>query len=224
LGAETARHNSRVAVVAAVEIPAGSTIRNIAVVLLTEIEVPRTSLVVQREATRFRIAKLVPGNRSAGRAGICPAIAPEEPAWAIEPAEIVSAADLAEQALAIGRAVVEQIALEAETFLAVVAETETRLAAVREVQVVTTDRAPALAAAGVHRVLVLAEEVVEVAADADRSPGYESKIKKESIGASYEIRIYCGKPEISIPHGDAGVALNAGKYQCSATCRKAFLD
>lgn len=61
------------------EIPAGSTIRNIAAAPRMETEVPQTSLAVRLEETRFPIARLAPGNRWADRVAICPAIAPEEP-------------------------------------------------------------------------------------------------------------------------------------------------
>ena len=43
-----------------------------------ETEVPQTSLAVPHVETPYPIARLVPGNRLADRAGICPAIAPEE--------------------------------------------------------------------------------------------------------------------------------------------------
>ena len=76
LGAAIARRSSQLAA----EIPVGSTIRSIAAAPHMETEVPRTSLAVRHEGTRFQIVRRVPGNRLADRAEICLAIAPGEPA------------------------------------------------------------------------------------------------------------------------------------------------
>jgi len=78
LGAETARRNNQAAGAEAAEIPAGSTIRNIVAALRMETEEPRTSSAVRHVETHFPIARLVPGNKLAGRAEIWPAVAAEE--------------------------------------------------------------------------------------------------------------------------------------------------
>ena len=53
---------------------AGSTIRNIAVARRTGTEARRIGLAVRHAATRWPTARLVLGNKLAGRAAICPAI------------------------------------------------------------------------------------------------------------------------------------------------------
>ncbi len=78
LVAETAHRNNRAAAAEAAEIPAGNTIRNIAAAPRMVIEVPRTSLEVRLEETRFRIVRLAHGNRLADRAEIWPAVAEAE--------------------------------------------------------------------------------------------------------------------------------------------------
>jgi hypothetical protein len=78
LEVETAHRNNQAAGAEAGETAAGSTIRNIAAALRMETEVPRTSLAVRREETRFPIGRLVHGNRLADRAEIWPAVAAEE--------------------------------------------------------------------------------------------------------------------------------------------------
>jgi len=80
LGAETARRNNQVAGAEDAEIPAGSTIPNIAAALRMGTEVQLIGLVVQPAETPCPIARRMPGNRLAGRAEIWPAIGPEEPA------------------------------------------------------------------------------------------------------------------------------------------------
>lgn len=78
---------------------------------------------------------------------------------------------LAVQALATGRAEVEQIEWEAETFLAVVAETGMLSGAVPEAPRVTTDRAREPAAAAVPRAWDLEEAEVVVAVAAEGGEG-----------------------------------------------------
>jgi hypothetical protein len=82
LGTETALRNNQVAEAQgeAVEIPAGSTIRNIAAAPRMGTEVPRTGLAVRHAETPYPIARLVPASRLAGKAEIWPAVAAEEPA------------------------------------------------------------------------------------------------------------------------------------------------
>jgi hypothetical protein len=77
LEAETAHRSNRVA---GVEVPIGSTIRNIAAARRIGTEPPRTGSAAQRVETPCPIVKPMHGNRLAGRAAIYPAIAPEEPA------------------------------------------------------------------------------------------------------------------------------------------------
>jgi len=56
----------------------GNIIRNIVVAPRIVTGVPQTGLAAQRAAIRSPTARLAPDNRSAGRAAICPATAPEE--------------------------------------------------------------------------------------------------------------------------------------------------
>jgi hypothetical protein len=92
-----------------VEIPAGSTIPNIAAAPRMVTEVPRTSLAVRRVETRFPIGRLVQGNRLAGRAEIWPALAVEELAGAIELTEPELATVVVVWALTTGRGAAERI-------------------------------------------------------------------------------------------------------------------
>jgi hypothetical protein len=160
----TARHSSRAAVLAAVEMAAGNTILSIAAVPLTETEVPRIGLVVQHEATPFPIVRLVLGNRLDDREEIWPAIGPEETALAIGPAERVLETGLAVQALATGREQAERIGWEAGTSLAAGAETGMPSEEVPGARRVITDRARAPAVAAVLQAWDLEEAVAVVVA------------------------------------------------------------
>jgi Protein of unknown function (DUF2950) len=143
-------------------------------------EVPRTSLEGRREVTRFPIGSQVPGNKLADRAGIWSAVAAEELAGAIGLAERVRVTEVVAQALATGRAEAEQIGSEAGTFRAAAAETAMRSEGVPEAPAVTTDRAPAPAAAAVLRAWDLAEVVAVEAAegDAGEQPGSHEGIHR----------------------------------------------
>jgi hypothetical protein len=88
--------------------PIGSTIRNIAVVPPIGTELRRIASAVRLAETPSPIARLVPGNRLAGRAAICPAIA-EDQASAIELPETLVITGLVVRAPATEPAEVDRI-------------------------------------------------------------------------------------------------------------------
>ena len=141
----------------AAEIPLGSTILNIAAVRRIRIALLRTDLGEPPVVIILQTARLALGNRLADREAICLAIEREPPPSAIEPV-----------VLAIGRAVVELIALEAGIFRAAVGETEMRSVGVPEVPADITGRARGPVETAVLPALALEVEVpVAEVGDAD---------------------------------------------------------
>jgi len=111
-------------------------------------EEPQTNLVVRREETPFPIARLVPGSKLAGRAGICQAIVAEL-ASATGPVEQVLVTGVAVRAVGIEPAEAERIGWEAGMSRAAVAGIAMPSGEVPGAPVVITDQALAPAVAAV---------------------------------------------------------------------------